>query len=101
MKYENTEESDKLIRKSFLEILDVCNLVKLLSIRNAEKIKSLLDVISNEDEDLSDLESLKNEIGNAKYTTIIELLNKNIASENIATISGIDLEKIKLIANNL
>lgn len=40
MMYQDTEESKVLIRKSFLELLDVCNLIKLLSIRNAEKFKA-------------------------------------------------------------
>jgi predicted transcriptional regulator len=102
LQYEKTEESEKLIRKSFTELLDVCDLIKLLSIRNAEKIKSLLDIISEEDEDsLSDLESIKNEISNEKYITIVDFLSKKIDPNQISIISEIDLEKITIIADNL
>lgn len=99
--YENTEEAGKIIRKSFLELLDVCNLIKLLSIRNADKIKSLLDVIAKDQDINTSVEAIRKEIGEEKYQTIVDFLNKEIQPNQLAIVSGIDVSIIRCIAESL
>ncbi|GEM_PF-4134067 len=92
--YQNTNEAQKLIRKSFMELVDVCNLVKLLSIRNAEKIKSLLDVLNFNNEDINDG---KDKVDDETYSTIINLLKKGKTAKEIASFLEIDVELINSI----
>lgn len=94
--YENTDESKKLIRNSFLELVEVCNLIKLLSIRNAGKIKSLLDVLSNVDEKII-LKNQINEVDNDTKTLILSLHKKGKTSEEISSFLNINLDAIKLL----
>src|SRR5690606_33152831 len=77
--YENTDESKKLIRKSFIELLEVCNLIKLLSIRNADKIRSLLDVLS------TDVKENNTEVlDNGTQEEILKYHNKGKTAEEIS-----------------
>ena len=90
--YQNTDEANKLIRKSFLELIEVCNLIKLLSIRNAEKVKSLLDILTTDNENISLLE-----IGDETYTIIVKLLKNGKSAEDISKFLEIDIDLIKAI----
>lgn len=102
MTYENKDEAKKIIRKSFLELLEVCNLVKLLSIRNAHKIKSLLDVISDNTQEAEiNLEDIKSELGKETYNSIILLLQKGKEPKDIANLFDIGIEKVYLISEAL
>ncbi|MEC7784899.1 MAG: AAA family ATPase [Bacteroidota bacterium] len=90
--YENTDESMNLIRKSFLELVEVCNLVKLLSIRNAEKINSLLDVLSYEKEHemyLNNQDTLEH-IDQETINLILKLKEMGKSSSEISVFTGID-----------
>jgi hypothetical protein len=101
--YENTEESNNVIRKSFLELLDVCNIVKMISIRNAEKIKNLLDTISAENEDNaeSEVQLLKDELGLVKYNSILKLIENGTELDTISVLLDIDLLRIKQVFGEL
>lgn len=94
LKYEDTEESKKLIRNSFSELLEVCNLIKLLSIRNADKIKSLLDVILIEEtERPSDIKNI--DVDDLTKVTISNLFVKGKTYQEISDFLEIDMEVIK------
>jgi hypothetical protein len=90
--YENTDESKKLIRKSFTELLEVCNIIKLLSIRNADKIRSLLDLLSTDIK-----ENNTEELDNETQEEILKYHNKGKTAEEISVFFEIDLK----IVNNL
>ena len=94
--YQNTDEANKLIRKSFLELIDVCGLIKLLSIRNAEKIKSLLDVLSIDNEVVI-FENAIDSIDNETYNMITNLLKKGKMAQEISSFLEIDIEIINSI----
>ncbi|MEC8883081.1 MAG: hypothetical protein VYD98_00365, partial [Bacteroidota bacterium] len=84
--------SMNLIRKSFLELVEVCNLVKLLSIRNAEKINSLLDVLSYEKEHemyLNNQDTLEH-IDQETINLILKLKEMGKSSSEISVFTGID-----------
>lgn len=98
--YEDTEESKKLIRNSFSELLEVCNLIKLLSIRNADKIKSLLDVISTV-ETVEPLRNLNRIIDDSTTSTILNLLDKGKSAEEISLFMEIDLETVKDVQSTI
>jgi len=93
--YENTDESKKLIRNSFLELIEVCNLIKLLSIRNAGKIQSLLDVLSSSDEENRTLQNQITEIDIDKRDIILDLLSKGKTAEQISSVFDIEIEIVK------
>ncbi len=95
--YQNTDEANKLIRKSFLELIDACNLVKLLSIRNAEKIKSLLDILSVDNNGVGFKGALE-DIDNETYSMVNNLLNKGKTAEEISIFLEIDIEIINAIS---
>ncbi len=92
MKYEDTDEAKKLIRNSFAELLEVCNLIQLLSIRNADKIKSLLDVLSIVEEDV-----LEEEIDDKTIKSIIHFLEKGKTAQEIANFLEVDIKQIERI----
>ncbi|MCW8312062.1 hypothetical protein K7A41_12580 [Sphingobacterium sp. InxBP1] len=98
--YQNTDESAKVIRKSYLELIDVCSFVRLLSIRNSDKIQSLLDIIPIDDSAQSNVDWIKAEVGEAKYLIIEDLIQKGVAIESIALMSNIDVAQIRHIENN-
>ncbi|QQS30426.1 MAG: hypothetical protein IPM47_05635 [Sphingobacteriales bacterium] len=95
--YEDTDESKKLIYNSFLELIDVCNLIKLLSIRNADKIRSLLDVLSPSDEENKTIQNHNTEIDNDTRNTILNLLSKGKTVQEIAAFLEIEIEVVKLL----
>lgn len=99
--YQNTNEADKIIRKSFLELLEVCNLVKLLSIRNADKIKSLLEVLKNENliPEL-DLFQIKNELGEEMYDLVFKFLKNGKSVSDISAFLKIDSRIVNAINEN-
>lgn len=88
--YQDTDESKNLIRKSFLELLEVCNLIKLLSIRNADKIRSLLDVLSSDTN-----ENVTEELDEDTRTNILKSHNKGKSAEEISDWFEIDLQIVK------
>lgn len=99
--YQNTDEANKLIRKSFLELTEVCNLVKLLSIRNAEKIKSLLDILNiNKDIVSNELNLVHNDIDGETYKMVVKFLNNGKTAKEISRFLGIDIEIINSISTS-
>lgn len=100
--YENTSESKKTIRNSFLELIDVCNIVKLLSIRNADKIRSLIDVLStglSSEEDR--FQNIENEISAESQNLIINLLSMGKTEEEVSSFLSIDIDIVKSINDNI
>jgi len=95
--YENTDEAKKLIRNSFLELVEVCNLIKLLSIRNAGKIQSLLDVLSSSDEENRTLQNQITEIDIDKRDIILDLLSRGKTAEEISSVFDIEIEIVKAL----
>ena len=90
--YEDTNEAKKLIRSSFSELLEVCSLIKLLSIRNSDKIKSLLDVILVEEkEDPFDNQNIDNETINI----ISNLLKKGKTVQEISSFLEVNIDIVK------
>ncbi|MBL7913637.1 MAG: hypothetical protein JNL49_01200 [Bacteroidia bacterium] len=92
MMYQDTDESKKLIRKSFLELLEVCNLIKLLSVRNADKIRSLLDVLSSDTN-----ENNAEEPDDDTRTDILKYHSKGKTAEEISDFLEIDIKVVKKI----
>lgn len=90
IKYEDTDEAKKLLRNSFLELLEVCDLIKLLSVRNADKIKTLLDLISVNDEN-----DLTRNIDDESIDIIYSLLKKGKTVHEISNFLEIDIETVK------
>ncbi len=97
--YENTDEVKKLIRNSFLELLEVCNLTKLLSIRNTDKIRSLLDIISL-DEREKELSSKSIDIEEDTKILVVNLLKKGKNPQEISDFLEIEIEKINNLTQN-
>ena len=91
--YEDTDEAKKLIRNSFSELLEVCGLIKLLSIRNADKIKSLLDVLSLGDKENESLHSQF--IDEETKSIVLNLLSKGKTIQEISNFLPIDIELIQ------
>lgn len=94
--YEDTEESKKLISNSFSELLEICDLIKLLSIRNADKIKSLLDVISSS-ENRDSPEEFLSEIDDNTKDLIFNLIRKGKTTEEISNFLAINIDLIDSI----
>lgn len=99
MLYENTDESKKLIRNSFLELLEVCNLIKLLSIRNAGKIKSLLDVISDYDNENDTLHKEEVVIDDDTKNIVINLFKKGKTVKEISDFIDIEIDIVNSLVN--
>ncbi|WP_318640066.1 hypothetical protein [Flavobacterium ardleyense] len=99
IKYENTDESEKLIKKSFFDLIEICKIIKLLSIRNADKIKSLLDVMSDDfvKDEIEDLEIVKSKIGEKIYNNIVILFSKDLSSDEISEMLDVDLKAVETI----
>ncbi|MBK9632893.1 MAG: hypothetical protein IPO62_17865 [Saprospiraceae bacterium] len=97
MMYQDTEESKVLIRKSFLELLDVCNLIKLLSIRNAEKIQSLLDILSTNKVENDSFQIQFEELDEDTRNDILKFYRKGNTAEEISSFFNIQLEIVKAI----
>lgn len=103
LKYENTNEAEKLIKKSYTGLLEVCNLIKLLSIRNADKIKSLFDIITadatfSQDRDVVEV---KKEIGDDNYSNTLKLIAKDFTSSEIASMLKIDIDSVNIILKSI
>lgn len=100
--YENTDEANKLIRKCFLEMIEVCNLVKLLSIRNAEKVKSLLDILNIDNDNIfAGIENVKEELDDQNYALVVQLLKSGKNAQEISKFLEIDVEIISSISIKL
>ncbi len=96
--YQNTDEANKLIRKSFLELIEVCDLVKLLSIRNAEKVKSLLDVLNIENDDIPNkFNEIINELDDETHNLIVKFLKDGKTAQKISAFLDIDINIINTI----
>lgn len=102
LKYENTSEAEKLIRKSFSELLEVCSLVKLLSIRNADKIKSLFDILSLEqdlqvDEDDGTGASI---LDTETHDHVVKLKRKDFSPDEISSMLRIEIGEVHKILDS-
>lgn len=95
--YEDTNESNTLIRKSFLELIEVCGLIKLLSIRNSDKIQSLLDVLSTNKRENDAFQSQIEELDQDTQNDILRYHNKGKTAEEISTWFEIQLETVKAL----
>lgn len=93
--YEDTDEAKKLISSSFNELLEACDLIKLLAIRNADKIKNLLDVISSEAKENEPFINQYLDIDNETRATILNLLNKGKTVQEISNFIEMDIEIVK------
>ncbi|MCU0391180.1 MAG: hypothetical protein MUE81_08685 [Thermoflexibacter sp.] len=101
IKFENSNDSERVIRKSFSELINVCELIKLFAIHNSEKIKSLFDLFFQQEtsSDATDyVTKIKEDIGEEQYNKALQLLKTNASIDvigNVLNISNDLIEKIK------
>jgi hypothetical protein len=95
--YQDTDESKKLIRKSFLELIEVCDIIKLLSIRNSDKIQSLLDVLSTNKAENNTTQHQVEELDEDKRNDILRFHSTGSTAEELSAFFKIKIEIIKTI----
>jgi len=95
--YQDTDESKNLIRKSFLELIEVCDIIKLLSIRNSDKIRSLLDVLSTNKRENDAFQNQIDDLDQDTRNDILRYHNKGKTAEEISTWFEIQLEIVKAL----
>jgi hypothetical protein len=95
--YQDTDESKNLIRKSFLELIEVCEIIKLLSIRNSDKIQSLLDVLSTNKRENNTIQNQVEELDEDTRNDILRFHSKGKTAEEISTFFTIQIEIVKTL----
>lgn len=95
--YQDTDESKNLIRKSFLELIEVCEIIKLLSIRNSDKIQSLLDVLSDNKEEIDTTQKQVEELDENKRNDILKFYSTGSTAEELSTFFKIPIEVVKTL----
>ncbi len=97
MTYQDTDESKNLIRKSFLELIEVCDIIKLLSIRNSDKIRSLLDVLSTNKRENDAFQNQIDDLDQDTRNDILRYHNRGKTAEEISSFFEVKLEIVKTL----
>lgn len=95
--YQDTDESKNLISKSFSDLLEVCDIIKLLSIRNADKIRSLLDILSDDKNKKDAIQNQIEELDGDTQNDILRFHSKGKTAEEISSFFEVKLEIVKTL----
>lgn len=99
--YQDTAESKGLIRKSFLELIEVCDIIKLLSIRNSDKIQSLLDVLSNSISENDSFQIKMERLDEDTRNDILKFHSRGNTAEEISSFFKIELDVVRSLVGEI